>query len=46
MTWYGMIITGAIIAGGTKGSIKLFNDVLGFGSSAEKARQDFKQPKP
>jgi hypothetical protein len=46
MTWYGMIITGAIIAGGTKGSIKLFNDVLGFGSSAEKARQDIKQPKP
>jgi hypothetical protein len=45
MTWYGMIITGAIIAGGTKGSIKLFNDVLGFKSSAEKARQEFKSEK-
>jgi hypothetical protein len=42
MTWYGMFITGAIIAGGSKGSMKLFNDVLGFKSSAEKARQDAK----
>jgi hypothetical protein len=45
MTWYGMIITGAIIAGGTKGSIKLFNEVLGFKSSAEKAREDAKSGK-
>ena len=45
MTWYGMIITGAIIAGGTKGSIKLFNDVLGFKSSAEKIRQEIADKK-
>ena len=41
MTWYGMIITGAIIAGGSKGSVKLFQDVLGFKSKAEKARSEF-----
>lgn len=35
---YGSMITGAVIAGGTKGSIKLFQDVLGWKSKAEKAR--------
>ena len=34
----GMIITGAIVAGGSKGSIKLFRDVLGFKSTSEAAR--------
>lgn len=34
MTWLGAIVTGAIIAGGSKASIKLFHDVLGVKSSA------------
>jgi MFS-type transporter involved in bile tolerance (Atg22 family) len=39
VTVYGAIITGAVIAGGSKASIKLFRDILGFMSSAEKERQ-------
>jgi hypothetical protein len=35
----GMIMTGAIVAGGSKGSIKLFRDILGFMSSSEATRQ-------
>ena len=38
VTTYGMVITGAVVAGGSKASIKLFRDVLGFMSTAEKAR--------
>lgn len=38
MTLPGMVITGAVIAGGSKGSVKLFRDVLGFMSSAEKEK--------
>jgi hypothetical protein len=38
VTVLGMIITGAILAGGSKASIKLFRDLLGFKSSAEAAR--------
>ena len=34
----GFILTGAIVAGGSKGSIKLFKDIMGFMSNAEKAR--------
>jgi hypothetical protein len=34
----GYIMTGAIIAGGSKGSIRFFKDVLGFMSTAEKER--------
>lgn len=34
----GMFLTGLIIAGGSKASIKLFKDTLGFMSSAEKDR--------
>lgn len=44
MTWYGMIITAAIIAGGSKGSIKLFKDVMGFKSTAEAARDAANTP--
>jgi hypothetical protein len=33
-TYIGFILTGAIVAGGSKGSIKLFRDLLGFKSSA------------
>ena len=38
MTFPGYILTGSIIAGGSKGSIALFKDVLRFMSSAEKER--------
>ena len=38
-TLFGIVITGLIIAGGSKASTGLFRDVLGFMSSAEKARQ-------
>lgn len=39
VTVWGAIITGAVIAGGSKASIRLFRDVLGFMSTAEAARQ-------
>lgn len=39
VTIYGTVITGAIVAGGSKASIKLFRDILGFKSTAEAARQ-------
>ncbi|MEQ9266659.1 MAG: hypothetical protein RLN81_15625 [Balneolaceae bacterium] len=39
---FGYIITGLIIAGGSKASIKFFKDTLGFMSSAEKLRRDKK----
>ena len=38
MTIYGYLITGAVIAGGTKGSVKLFHDVLNIKSTAERER--------
>lgn len=38
MTVYGEIITGSIVAGGTKASVKLFRDLLGITSNAEKVR--------
>ena len=34
----GYLMTGAIVAGGSKASIKFFRDVLGFMSNAEKER--------
>lgn len=43
-TWWGYAITAAIIAGGSKASIKLFHDVLGTKSAALKARQTETQP--
>ena len=39
VTIFGAAITGGIVAGGSKGSLKLFRDILGFMSSAEKLRQ-------
>ena len=39
VTIYGAVITGAIVAGGSKASIKLFRDILAFKSTAEAARQ-------
>ncbi len=38
-TAFGTVLTGAIIAGGSKASIKLFQDILGFKSSALKERE-------
>jgi hypothetical protein len=36
VTVLGAIITGAVVAGGSKASIKLFRDVLGFKSTAQR----------
>jgi hypothetical protein len=41
----GTVLTGAIIAGGSKASIRLFRDVLGFKSGSEDLRQKAKQKK-
>lgn len=38
MSVVGMVLTGTIVAGGSKGSIKLFRDMMGWISSAEKER--------
>ena len=35
MTIFGEILTGAVIAGGSKASIKLFRDMMGFKSTAQ-----------
>ncbi len=43
VTIYGAVITGAIVAGGSKASIKLFRDIMGFKSTAEAARQAAKK---
>lgn len=37
-TWIGYVLTAAVIAGGSKGSIKLFHDVLKIKSSARKEK--------
>ena len=42
-TWFGAAVTGAIVAGGSKASIKLFRDVFHFMSSAEDERQRIKK---
>lgn len=39
MSWVGYVVTAAIIAGGSKGSIKLFHDVLGIKSTVVKERE-------
>jgi hypothetical protein len=39
---YGYLLTGAVIAGGSKGSVKLFKDTMGIMSSAEKERESIK----
>jgi hypothetical protein len=41
--WFGEVITGAVIAGGSKGSIKLFRDWLGFAASAYGEREDLRR---
>ena len=35
-SWIGYLITGLVVAGGSKGSIKLFRDYLGWQSTARK----------
>ncbi len=40
MAFWGMILTGLIIAGGSKASIALFHNVMGVMSSAEKVRKE------
>jgi len=44
-TWWGYIITAAIIAGGSKASIKLFHDVMGTKSAALRQLQATKEAK-
>jgi hypothetical protein len=41
--WVGYIITGGIIAGGTKGSIKLFRDVFNIMSTAQRDKMKLKE---
>lgn len=43
VTNYGTVLTGAIIAGGSKASIALFKDVMNFMSNAERQRQEWKK---
>lgn len=43
MTLFGEIITGAVIAGGSKASIKLFRDVLNFKSTAQEESDEKKK---
>ncbi len=38
VTYFGAALTGAIVAGGSKASIKLFRDIFGFMSTAEEKR--------
>jgi hypothetical protein len=40
MTLPGMLLTAAVIAGGSKASVKLFHDVLDVRSTADRAAQD------
>jgi len=39
VTLLGMVITGGVVAGGSKGAIKLFRDVMGFKSTAQKIKE-------
>ena len=42
-SWPGYIATGAVVAGGSKASIKLFRDILGFKSGAYKEYEEKKK---
>ena len=42
-SWMGYLITGSIVAGGSKGSIKLFQDFLGWKSDATKEYEEKKK---
>ncbi|MCF6360059.1 MAG: hypothetical protein L3J29_04775 [Cyclobacteriaceae bacterium] len=41
--WIGYVITGGIIAGGTKGSVKLFRDVFNIMSTAQREKMKLKK---
>ncbi len=43
MTLFGEIISGAVIAGGSKASIKLFREVMGFKSTAQEEHDEKKK---
>ncbi|MGB2696304.1 MAG: hypothetical protein WBD28_00425 [Candidatus Zixiibacteriota bacterium] len=43
VTPFGLVVTGFIVAGGSKAAIKLFKDVMGFMSTAERERLDEKR---
>lgn len=43
VTLLGMVITGGIVAGGSKGAIKLFRDVMGLKSTAQQEEEDKKK---
>jgi hypothetical protein len=44
-SWLGFVLTAGIIAGGSKGSIKLFRDYLGWKSGAQKEVDEAKEGK-
>lgn len=46
MTRWGELLTAGVIAGGTKGSVKLFRDVLDFKSTAYREKERLKKSKP
>jgi hypothetical protein len=39
-TFVGVVITGGVVAGGSKGAVKLFTEVIDFRTKAEKARAE------
>ncbi len=43
VSWIGFIVTGAIVAGGSKGSIALFREWLGWKSTARKQYEEDKK---
>jgi hypothetical protein len=45
VTWHGELITAAVIAGGSKGAVKLFHDVLGVRSEAAEEKKKLRQLK-
>jgi hypothetical protein len=45
ITVFGMVLTGAIVAGGSKASVKLFQDVMGVKSSAKEQYDEEKTKK-
>lgn len=43
VTLLGMVITGGVVAGGSKGSIRLFRDIMKFKSTAQQQEEDKKK---
>jgi hypothetical protein len=40
VTLLGMVVTGGVVAGGSKGAVKLFRDVMGFKSTAQMEKEE------